>query len=317
MQSRSPTRRPRRAIAALPATSGLAVHARCSRPSPLLRLPDAASGDCRAGSSPINIPWPLLAVGLLPRRAKVDRRPLPARDALVLAERDPGRHRAVLLLTPDEYIAGGARRLGRGAARLLPPVRRQVRVQPRELRGHRRRRPWRSSTSSRRSAGPPERGRLAGGVRRDARRRRVVCAFAIATAISLSGGAPQFQKLPEMIQFGALVALANTSLALLAVSVMWIEPRAALAARRPARDGVPRLPRLPVGAREARATRVPLPVEPDPPALARSWIRRSSRCSTTPATMFRAELAEVVLYPRGATASDAPDDVRRRREPPR
>ena len=54
----------------------------------------------------------------------------------------------------------------------------------------------------------------------------VVCAFAIATAISLSGGAPQFQKLPEMVQFGAMVALANTSLALLAVSVMWIEPRA-------------------------------------------------------------------------------------------
>jgi hypothetical protein len=52
----------------------------------------------------------------------------------------------------------------------------------------------------------------------------VVCVFAIATAISLSGGAPQFQKLPEMIRFGAMVALANTSLALLAVTVMWINP---------------------------------------------------------------------------------------------
>jgi diguanylate cyclase (GGDEF)-like protein len=51
--------------------------------------------------------------------------------------------------------------------------------------------------------------------------------FAIATAISLSGGAPQFQKLPEMIRFGSIVALANTSLALLAVTVMWIEPSAA------------------------------------------------------------------------------------------
>jgi diguanylate cyclase (GGDEF)-like protein len=50
----------------------------------------------------------------------------------------------------------------------------------------------------------------------------VVAAVAIATAISLSGGAPQFQKLPEMIQFGGLVALANTSLALLAVSIIWI-----------------------------------------------------------------------------------------------
>jgi diguanylate cyclase (GGDEF)-like protein len=54
----------------------------------------------------------------------------------------------------------------------------------------------------------------------------VVCVFAIATAISLSGGAPQYQKLPEMVRFGAMVALANTSLALLAVTVMWIEPSA-------------------------------------------------------------------------------------------
>jgi diguanylate cyclase (GGDEF)-like protein len=54
----------------------------------------------------------------------------------------------------------------------------------------------------------------------------IISVFAIATVISLSGGAPQFQKLPEMIQFGTLVALANTSLALLAVTVMWIEPDA-------------------------------------------------------------------------------------------
>jgi diguanylate cyclase (GGDEF)-like protein len=53
----------------------------------------------------------------------------------------------------------------------------------------------------------------------------VISAVAIATAISLSGGAPQFQKLPEMIQFGALVAVANTSLALLAVSILWLDPR--------------------------------------------------------------------------------------------
>ena len=40
----------------------------------------------------------------------------------------------------------------------------------------------------------------------------------------MSGGAPQFEKLPEMIQFGGLVAIANTSLALLAVSVLWLDP---------------------------------------------------------------------------------------------
>ncbi len=51
-------------------------------------------------------------------------------------------------------------------------------------------------------------------------------ALTIATAISLSGGAPQFQKLPEMLKFGGMVALANTSLALLAISVMWIDPLA-------------------------------------------------------------------------------------------
>jgi diguanylate cyclase (GGDEF)-like protein len=54
----------------------------------------------------------------------------------------------------------------------------------------------------------------------------VIGALTIASAISLSGGAPQFQKLPEMLKFGGMVALANTSLALLAVSVMWINPLA-------------------------------------------------------------------------------------------
>ncbi len=52
----------------------------------------------------------------------------------------------------------------------------------------------------------------------------VLSAVTIATAISLSGGAPQFQKLPQMIQFGGLVAVANTSLALLAVSILWLDP---------------------------------------------------------------------------------------------
>ncbi len=52
----------------------------------------------------------------------------------------------------------------------------------------------------------------------------VIGALTIATVIVLSGGAPQFQKLPEMIEFGGLVALANTSLALLGVTILWIEP---------------------------------------------------------------------------------------------
>jgi len=52
----------------------------------------------------------------------------------------------------------------------------------------------------------------------------VVSSITIATAISLSGGAPQFQKLPEMVQFGGLVAVANTSLALLAVASLYLQP---------------------------------------------------------------------------------------------
>ena len=53
----------------------------------------------------------------------------------------------------------------------------------------------------------------------------LIGAVAVATAISLSGGAPQYQKLPEMLQFSLMVALANTSLALLAVTVLWVDPR--------------------------------------------------------------------------------------------
>ena len=51
----------------------------------------------------------------------------------------------------------------------------------------------------------------------------VLSALTIASVISMSGGAPQFQKLPQMIQFGGLVAIANTSLALLAVSLLWVD----------------------------------------------------------------------------------------------
>ena len=54
----------------------------------------------------------------------------------------------------------------------------------------------------------------------------VIGAVNIATAITLSGGAPQFKKLPDMLQFGALVAVANTSIALLAVTILWFSPGA-------------------------------------------------------------------------------------------
>jgi diguanylate cyclase (GGDEF)-like protein len=52
----------------------------------------------------------------------------------------------------------------------------------------------------------------------------VVGAVTTATVITISGGAPQYEKLPEMLQFGGIVAVANTSLALLAVSLFLVNP---------------------------------------------------------------------------------------------
>ncbi len=53
-------------------------------------------------------------------------------------------------------------------------------------------------------------------------------AVLVATVISLSGGAPQFTKLPEMMRFSTMVAMANTSLALLAVMVIKEDARSVL-----------------------------------------------------------------------------------------
>ena len=47
----------------------------------------------------------------------------------------------------------------------------------------------------------------------------------VATAISLSGGAPQWRQLPKMLSFSEMVAMANSSLATLAVMVLWVDPR--------------------------------------------------------------------------------------------
>jgi diguanylate cyclase (GGDEF)-like protein len=159
----------------------------------------------------------------------------------------------------------------------------------------------------------------------------VVSALAIATAISLSGGAPQFQKLPEMIQFGALVAVANTSLALLAVSILWIEPRLlwllvvplgtvflAYRAYLSEREKGQRLEFLYQSGRILQHS----------PELDSAIVALLEHTRT----MFRAERAEVLLYPRSddgdglltATAEDeppttmvpvafAPDDAIRRR----
>jgi diguanylate cyclase (GGDEF)-like protein len=48
-----------------------------------------------------------------------------------------------------------------------------------------------------------------------------ISAVAIATVITLSGGTEQFRRLPEAMQVGALFAVTNTALALLAVEILW------------------------------------------------------------------------------------------------
>jgi diguanylate cyclase (GGDEF)-like protein len=126
----------------------------------------------------------------------------------------------------------------------------------------------------------------------------VVCVLAIATAISLSGGAPQFQKLPDMIKFGGMVALANTSLALLAVSVMWTNLGAvwlliiplltvflAYRAYLSEREKHERLELL------YQSSRI-LQHSPEVDSALVALLDHARN-------MFRAEIAEVILYPRG------------------
>jgi diguanylate cyclase (GGDEF)-like protein len=52
--------------------------------------------------------------------------------------------------------------------------------------------------------------------------------LAVVTAISVAEGTPQYRRIPEMIRIGTLVSLTNASLAMTAVIVFWLEPRAAL-----------------------------------------------------------------------------------------
>jgi diguanylate cyclase (GGDEF)-like protein len=125
----------------------------------------------------------------------------------------------------------------------------------------------------------------------------IVSSLTIATVITLSGGAPQFRKLPEMIQFGLMVALANTSLALLAVAVLWLSPTMlwllilplvmvflAYQAYVSEREKHERLELLYQSSRILQHS----------PELDSTLVALLSHART----MFRAELAEVILYPR-------------------
>jgi diguanylate cyclase (GGDEF)-like protein len=131
----------------------------------------------------------------------------------------------------------------------------------------------------------------------------IISSITIATVITLSGGAPQFRKLPEMIQFGLMVALANTSLALLAVAALWLSPAMlwllilpmvmvflAYQAYVSEREKHERLELLYQSSRILQHS----------PEIDSTLVALLSHART----MFRAELAEVVLYPR-APGEDA------------
>ena len=56
----------------------------------------------------------------------------------------------------------------------------------------------------------------------------MVGVFAVTAAISLAEGSPQAARIPRMLLMGAVVSLTNTSLALLVITVLFVEPSAAL-----------------------------------------------------------------------------------------
>jgi diguanylate cyclase (GGDEF)-like protein len=56
----------------------------------------------------------------------------------------------------------------------------------------------------------------------------MVGVFAVTAAISLAEGAAQHARIPRMLTMGAVVSLTNTSLALLVITVLFVQPAAAL-----------------------------------------------------------------------------------------
>jgi diguanylate cyclase (GGDEF)-like protein len=125
-------------------------------------------------------------------------------------------------------------------------------------------------------------------------------ALSIATVISLSGGAPQFQKVPEMLQFGGMGALANTSLALLGVSILWSDPLAIWLLAVPILTLVVAY-RAYVSERE-KGERLELLYESSrilqrSPELDSAMVALLEHARD----MFRAERADIVLYPRGGS----------------
>ncbi len=127
----------------------------------------------------------------------------------------------------------------------------------------------------------------------------ILTAISISTVITLSGGASQFQKLPEMIRFGGMVAFANTSLALLAVSILWLDPALLWLLALPL--AIVFLAYRAYGSEREKHERLELLYQSsrilqNSPEMDSALIALLGHART----MFRAELAEVVLYPRAA-----------------
>jgi diguanylate cyclase (GGDEF)-like protein len=284
----------RRALAAIPVTvrvwsfsTGIALCALLLYLTQLRGLP--------APAQPFDIPWPVLAIGFFLAELKVvDVHFRREKHSFSLSE-----FPAVLglfLLSPDQYLM--AMLLGSGSALVYfrqPPLKFAFNLSNFAISAAVSLTVFHALASP--SGQPTSADWLAafGGTLAAT----VVSAFAIATAISLSGGAPQYQKLPEMIQFGALVAVANTSLALLAVSILWVEPHLlwllvvplgtvflAYRAYLSEREKGQRLEFLYQSGRILQHS----------PELDSAIVALLEHTRT----MFRAERAEVVLYPRSA-----------------
>jgi len=144
----------------------------------------------------------------------------------------------------------------------------------------------------------------------------VISAVTVATVITASGGAPQFRKLPEMIRFGGLLAVSNTSITLLAITVMW-QDAAALALLSLPLLALYFVYRAYLGERE-KHQRLELLYQSSrimhhTPELDSAIVAVLEHARE----MFRAEVAEILLFPQASTSEalrtvcrhDRPSDV--------
>jgi diguanylate cyclase (GGDEF)-like protein len=127
--------------------------------------------------------------------------------------------------------------------------------------------------------------------------------IAVTAAISLAEGRSQFKRVPEMLATGTVVAMTNASLVLLALTVVAVQPLAALLfviplatafvayrayiSQRQTNEGLEML---------YRSTRI-LQLNPELDSALQSLLEHTRQ-------MFRADLAEITLLPTGDAAND-------------